>query len=378
MVNVALNKKGNVVVKGYTTSVVVFPADSLSAIESKLKKAYALAKKNNKVSSDEVKLLFVQAKGAAKKIKNQAENLGKTPVKEEKPKKTKKPAEKKKKEKKKKEKAKKPPPITFGEIEKPVPGEGAPPKEKIFGFAKLTSEAEKKYKKEEKAKKIVSETPVVKALEKAPPKPVPVKPVPKEEPKVSIPTVNWNKHLPSTLALIKQAKKQKPSKVSAEIKKFASSFWDLKGYVGKNRKSLTIQVFNEFLQLPEFRGFLISAACEDSNIGDMLVYLQKSKEKITQNTPSKYLQTANIVLGDYLARISAMHSGYKSETKHIGGIGKGKEMNANLLLSSLLYLRRWHLVNKKKLSGGQIPILMLGLQKAPPTAKKKPGFLMAK
>jgi hypothetical protein len=349
MVSVKLNSKGNIVVNGFTTSVKVSPSDSLPAIESKIKQAAALAKKKDKISSNDMKVVFAQAKKLAKKIQSQAKGLGKVPSEEEKPEKKKekkkekpkkkKPKEKKKKpeKKKKEEKAEAPPPITFG-----------------------------KEKKEALPKK-----PAPKKEEKKPPVPVPIKPAPeKKEPEIKIPKLNWDKQLSSTLLLTKKAKK--PSNISKEIQKFAGSFWDLEEYVTDNRDSLTLQMFGEFYQLPEFKAYLYSAACENSDAEELMVYLQKNG---SLSKGVKHIETANLVMGDYLSKIASIHPGYKKETGQIGGIGKSSDMNPNLLLSSLLYLRRWYLVNKKKLAESQISLLMLKPLKEPPKTKKEAELL---
>ena len=182
----------------------------------------------------------------------------------------------------------------------------------------------------------------------------------KKEKEIPVPKINWDMQLPSTLAVVKKAK----GKMDSEIMKFGKFFWNLGDYVGENKKSLAIRVFNEFYQLPEFKAFVLSTACDDSNVENLMVHLNENKGKVSEKTSEKSLETATGVLGGYLTKIAAINTPYKSETKHIGGIGK--DMNSNMLLSSLLYLRRWYLIDKKK----EAPILLIELQKEAPTAKK--------
>ncbi len=426
MVNVKLNNKGNIVVNNYTTSVTVSSGESAKSIEAKVKKAAALAKKNKKASDNDVKILFAQAGKYAKQLENQAKKIGKAPVKEkEKPekkkekkppaKKEKKPPAKKKEKKappKKKEEKAAPPPPTFGakkeeKKEPPKKEKKAPPKPvpikptgkaeekkldfltkkeadklieelemyeaivadfKISGYANtfkrykqlhesgaLTKEDQKKF---EAFKKEIDK--VVAKIQKAEEKKVAEAEEAKKE--IPVPKINWDMQLPSTLAVVNKAK----GKMDSEIMKFGKFFWNLGDYVEGNKKSLTIRIFNEFYQLPEFRGFLVSAACGDSSVENLMLHINENKGKVSEKTSGKYLETATGVLGDYLSKIAAINTPYKSETKHIGGIGS--DMDPNMLLSSLLYLRRWHMVDKKK---EEAPILLIELQKEAPTAKKQ-------
>jgi|GEM_PF-5149240 len=373
MADVKLNSKGFVVVQGFATNVKITSDMSLSVIEKNLRKAFVYAEMKKGIKAAP---LLAQADKYAKAMEQQAKNLGKAPAKEEKPEKAKPVKEKKPKEKPEKKKKEKPakeeevPTITFGATKPSKKEEAAPAEEPLFA---LVPGAEKKYKKEEPEvpekkevpEKVVKEAPLIKALEKAKEMEKP------PEPEVKVITINWDKHIPSTMALIKQAKKQKPSKISAEIRKFATSFWDLESYVAGNKVSLAVQVFNEFYQLPEFRGYLYSAACSDGDAEKLLLYVEDSKGNLGDKTSSSYLQIANLYIGKYMEHIASMHKDFKSETKEIGGIGTGKEMNANLLLSSLLYLRRWYLVNKKNISGPQINVLLLKPEEEPLKAEKK-------
>ncbi len=388
MADVKLNSKGFVVVKGFTTNVKITSGMSLSAIEKNLKKAFVYAEQKKGIKAIP---LIAQAGKYAKSIEQEAKNLGKAPVKEEKPAKEKKPKEKKEKPAKaKKGKTKEkveegPPPPTFGgkpaeKAEEAAPAKGGP----LFA---LVPGAEKKYGKEEK--KEAPPEPVPVKPEKKAPEPAKVEPIVKEaplvkalettkmvekppEPEPKIITINWEKHIPSTISLIKQAKNQKPSKISAEIKKLSTSFWDLSGYVKDNKTSLTAQMFNEFYQLPEFKGYLYSLSCTDSDAEKLVLYLEENKGKVSEKTSPAYLQIANLYLGKYLESITAIHKDFRAETKEIGGIGTGKEMNANMLLSSMLYLRRWYLVNKKNISGPQINVLLLKPEEEPLKEKKGP------
>jgi len=156
-----------------------------------------------------------------------------------------------------------------------------------------------------------------------------------------------------TKALNKILKKGE-KEIRKELELLAGSYSELKKYLEENASAVTAEIFNLLYENKDFQMYLNSEVIGDHpEYGELLEYMSGNKKGLTKS--SELIELANNAIRNYLKFVIKDNKDLAEEIEHLGGIGTGP-MDAELLFSSMLYLRR----DKKSDS----PVLKLELVEA--------------